>query len=233
MAQYQYTFFGKVFPERARVEIGSVDCKISDYLVKISIFVSQVSAVVHTEREVSDVATLKNEVESYVRLLVDLYGFIKVCGYDVEITSVVYPNGALQVFGVGGWDSLTKAVGKRPLPLGELIKVANKDQAFKEVIADLREAIRMPKDTGFFTYRAIEKIRQAFRKPGDGEDKRKSWERLRKSLNIEQSFIDEIKEVSEAQRHGEAVGMSWEERLDAMRRAWKVVDKYTEHIAGS
>ena len=234
MPKYKYTFFGKVLPERTCVgiKVGTkepIDIETPNYLIKISITLSQVTAVVNTESEVQDTATLKNEVEYNVRFLVDLIGFINACGYDVEITSMVNPSGELEVFGVG-WDSLTKAVSERPLQLGELINVANKSPEFRTAIADLREAIRTPWDTGFFAYRAIEKIRQAFHEPGDTNAE--AWERLRKSLDIERDLIEDIKKFSDPQRHGEAMGMSWEERLGVMTKAWKIVDKFTVYIAG-
>ena len=234
----QYTFFGKVLPERACVGLQTdnsgpipftVHSSQANYSVQISIALSQVSAVVNSENEIQDTATLKNEVEYHVRFLVDLIGFTQAYGYDVEITSMVNPSGKLRIFGVG-FDPLTEAVGERPLQLGELLNVANKSPEFRTAIADLREAIRMPWDTGFFAYRAIEKIRQAFHEPED-KNAKKSWERLRESLDIEQSWIEDIKKFSDLQRHGAAKGMSWEERLDVMKRAWKIVDKFTVYIA--
>ncbi len=234
MPKYKYTFFGKVLPERARVGIQTdnsdpILINAYNYSIQISMAFSQVSAVVNSENEVQDTATLKNEVESHVRFLADLRGFTKAYGYDVEITSMVNPSGKFEVFGVG-WASLTEAVGERPLQFGELISVANKSPDFRRAIADLREAIRMPWDTDFFAYRAIEKIRQAFHEPGDTNAK--AWKRLRKSLDIERDLIEDIKNFSDPQRHGEAMGMSWEERLDVMTKAWKIVDKFTVYIAG-
>ncbi len=236
MPKYKYTFFGKVLPERACVEFQTdnsspISIETPNYSVQISIAFSQVSAVVNSESEIQDTATLKNKVEQHVRFLVDLIGFTKAYGYDVEITSMVNPSGKLQVFAVG-FGSLTEAVGERPLRLKELINVANKSPEFKTAIADLREAIRMPRDTGFFAYRAIETIRQEFYNPEDKEDERdkKSWGRLRESLKIERGDIDYIKKYSDPQRHGEATGMSWKERLEVMKRAWKIVDEFTLYI---
>ena len=235
----KYTFFGKVLPERACVGFQTdnsspipITTTTTNYSVQISIALSQVSAVVNSENEIQDTATLKNEVEQNVRFLADLIGFTKAYGYDAEITSMVNPSGKLQVFAVG-FGSLTEAVGERPLRLEELINVANKSPKFKIAIADLREAIRMPRDTGFFAYRAIETIRQEFYNPEDKEDERdkKSWERLRESLKIERRDIDYIKKYSDPQRHGAAKGMSWEERLDVMKRAWKIVDEFTVYSA--
>jgi len=154
----KYTFFGKVLPERACVGLQAdnsdpipIPMTTPNYSVQISIALSQVSAVVDSENEIRDTATLKNDVEYHVRFLVDLIRFTKAYGYDVEITSMINPNGKLRIFGVG-FDPLTKADGERPLQLQELINVANKSPGFRTAIADLREAIRMPWDTGFFAY---------------------------------------------------------------------------------
>ena len=143
---------------------------------------------------------------------------------------MVDSNGELRVFGVG-FSSLTDAVGERPLELEKLSKVTEKSPEFRAAIADLREAIRMPDDTAFFCYRAIERIRLAFATPGDGNDKNQSWERLHGALGTEPGQVDDLKEFSKEfatpQRHGEITPMSWDDRLDAMKKAWKIIDQFT------
>ena len=83
----KYTFFGKVFPERACVGIQTekshpilIPIRTPQYSIQISISLSQVSVVVNSENEIQDIASLKNEVEHHVRFLVDLLGFTKAYG---------------------------------------------------------------------------------------------------------------------------------------------------------
>ncbi len=226
-----YIFTGKVMPERASVNISASsfhleakDAGISFDAI-VSIGTSQVSVVLNTETANADVSTWKNYVEDSVRTLVDAYGYLSGRGYDIEITSVVEPNGKQIVFGVG-IPELEEAQRERPLAFHEILEVVNSSQHLRRALGDLREAIRSSLDTGFFCYRAIESIRQSFKKAEDGDKDGPSWERLRNALRIDRSWIERIQAFAVPQRHGETPYMSGEDRLLAMQRAWKLIDRF-------
>jgi len=230
-----YIFTGKVMPERANVNISAppfhVEAKDAgiSFDAIVSIGASQVSVVLNTETVNADLSTLKNYVEDTVKILVDAYGYLSGRGYDIEITSVVEPKGKQIVFGVGIYQ-LEQAQSERPLAFHELIEVMNKSPHLRRALGDLREAIRSSLDTGFFCYRAIESIRQSFKKAEDGDKDGPSWERLRNALRIDRSWMDYLVKFATPQRHGEMPYMSGEDRLKAMQHAWKVVDRFCVYV---
>lgn len=230
-----YIFTGRVMPERANVNVSAVpiqfqatDAGVSGNGV-ISVVVSQVSVTLNTETVNVDLGTLKNYVEYIVRTLVDAFGYFSGRGYDVEITSVIEPNGKQTVFGVGIHE-LEEAQRERPLGFHEIIEVMNKSVHLSRALGDLRESIRTPWDTGFFCYRAIECIRQSFKREEDGKDDSPSWERLRDALCIDRSWINYLIKFAKPQRHGETPYMSGKDRDSAMQHAWKVVDRFCVYV---
>lgn len=230
-----YIFSGKIMPERVNfnvsppllIQMQAIDAGISGEAI-VSINASQVSIVIETTDKNAGLPTLKNYVEYLVRTIVDAYGYLTGRGYDVEITSVVDPDGKHTVFGVGIRE-LEEAKDERPLSFPALLGVMgmDKSQHLHRALGDLREAIRSPWDTGFFCYRAVECIRQSFVEKEDGDDKNPSWKRLRNALRIDRSWLEKYtKESAVAQRHGSTPYISGEDRVLAMKHAWKVIDRF-------
>jgi hypothetical protein len=225
-----YIFSGKVMPERANVNISALLVKMQakeagvSGEATVSVEASQISVVLNTKDMNPDLPTLKNYVEYLIRTIIDAYGYLSGRGYDVEVTSVVDPEGKQGVFGVGIRE-LEKAEKERPLSFQELLQVM-KSPYLCRALGDLRESIRSPMDSGFFCYRAAECVRQSFREEEDGDDSKPSWERLRNALRIDKSWIEKLKKFADPQRHGATPYMSGEERVSAMQHAWKVVDRF-------
>jgi hypothetical protein len=103
---YSYIFFGKVIPERANVNISSLNAEMSDLNekklgeMKTSIIASQITVQVNLKQKFDEILTLKNAVEEAIRVQVDLLGYTNSCGYDIEISQVTDLAGNTQVFGV-------------------------------------------------------------------------------------------------------------------------------------
>lgn len=228
-----YIFSGKILPERANVDVTPLEIDLSagsaNFKGKaiINISVSQISVVLNVETDI-DIFTMKNAVEHTVRVLIDTYGYISGRGYDIEITSVVDPDNKQTVFGVG-IPELEADQKERPLHFSETLQLALKSRQLQHAFFNLREAIRSPWDTGFFCYRAIECIRQDF-KETTGKDETKSWEKLRKNLKIEKSYFDKVIKFAFPQRHGSMPEMTGAERVELMKSAWAVVDRYALYL---
>jgi hypothetical protein len=247
MSGFLYVLSGKVLPERADVTIGPIkDCNIRvpelsiEFSAAIAICASQIMVGVRSEESIDDWETLRNIVEAVVRNIVDAFGFIEGRGYDVELTSIAEQSGRSMVFSVEV-AALQEDKANRPITFPELYNLLRNpsqrqddDLAFKtnqlrRALADLRESIRSPYDTGFFCYRAIECIRQCFIDPGkeDNDTERKlSWERMGAALCIAETWADDLKRISIPQRHGGLAQMPAKERVEAMQCAWKVVDRF-------
>lgn len=196
----QYTFFGKIFSERAYFDIKEpLTFAFKDgSQLKTSIRVSQITAIYTTSKKADDVYTLKNNIEDFIRLEVDILGYLLGCGYDVEITGVVDSlSNETVIFGVniGDIEKDKERLKLFPNILGLLNKYKERAIYLRICLGDFREAIRTPKDTGFFCYRAIESLRQFFFVEKNCKDERDSWETLRNELKIDRDKIDPIKNL--------------------------------------
>lgn len=233
-----YIFNGRILPERVSADMApDQELKVSipeanlDFDVTISIRASQVAIIVDSASQVTDVGTLKNQVERLLRIIVDANGYLEGRGYDVEITSVVGPGHQYIVFGIEEY-ALQKAKSERPVGFAELWDIlisGERSAPLQRALGNLRDAINSPHDTGFFCYRAVESLRHAFIDPTDGEDRRSSWERLRIALVVDRSWIDYLRDFGDPQRHGGTPYMSGADRTLAMQHAWKVVDRFVEY----
>ena len=228
------------------------DAQAIQFDASIAINASQVAVVIKSPQQIDDLPTLKNYVEYFVRSVVDAFGYLEGRGYDVEITSLVgqrdgEPWSSLPVWTVYGVEiaGLQETKSERPLSIGEIMPLlfntppqggsvnAVVPGQLRQAIADLREAIRSPHDTGLFCFRAIESIRQCFVLPDDDDDDHKiSWIRMGHALRIDETWSKDLAKVSTLQRHGIGQYMSGQEREAAMQRAWKVVDRFMVYVQG-
>ena len=235
-----YIFAGKVFPERAdvNIQISPIEVQIKEaglqFQARISIGASQVSVVVDTEEEVSELSTLRNYIEWYVGVAVNALGYLGGRGYDVEITSVVGSSGTpWHVFGVGV-PALERSKSERPVNFSGLWNLLMSDERavpLERALANLREAIRAPHDTALFCHRAIESLRQMFGDASD-DDTKPSWKRMGASLRVERSWIGPLIEPGQQLRHGEPRFSSGAERETFMLLTWKVIDRFIEYARG-
>lgn len=260
---FTYIFTGTVLPERANVHIliprdRPLSCiidlpggEVMQFDASITIGASQVSVVIKSELEIADLATLKNHVESFVGSVVDAFGYLEGRGYDVEIKSLVgqqdgEPWASMPIWTVFGVEiaGLQEAKSERPLTFDEIMPLmfntpvqggsnSNVPVQLRRALADLREAILSPHDTGLYCFRAMESIRQCFVLAEDSDDDHKiSWIRMGDALRIDESWSRDLARVSTQQRHGIGEFMSGAERLAAMQRAWKVIDRFLVYTNG-
>ena len=234
----RYIFTGRVLPERAVVEITAPKMRIEipdaklGFNITISVHASQIAVIVESESDLSDIATVRNSVDSSVRLLIDAFGYLECRGYDVEISSVIEPDGKHTVFGVEVDVLKSSRVGKNPVGLPELwtLLLAGEDSGpLQNALGNLREAIKSPDGTGMYCLRAVESMRQHFVKDGDGDETKASWDRMSAALKLDESFVSTLKPFATAQRHGESPHMSGVQRIEAMKCSWQVVDRYVEY----
>jgi hypothetical protein len=230
----QYTFFGKVHPERCMVSIPGLSAavKTSDGEIngKLTYYISlsQITAILVCDKQVQNVLTLKNFVEDWVRIAVDALGYILACGYDIEITEMIDSLGNSPiVFGVV-IPAVQDSAKNAGVTFDSIMKVFKDIQSgyLQLCLADLREAIRVPRNTGFFCYRAIESLRQFFVHEKGAKNDKASWEMLRSELDIDKSNIDMIKRLADPVRHGGSVAISDSERSEVFKLTWGIVNKF-------
>jgi len=234
-----WIFHGTVLPERAGLDISSPvkisfsaeEAGISGEAI-LSVGASHVSIVVSSDDTEADLETLRNYVDYVARSTVDVYGYLSGRGYDLEISSVVDRDGRQTVFGVGIED-IENLQQERPLVFQEVLGLMSRSHSLPRALADLREAIRSPWDTGFLCYRSIETVMQHFAAEDEtAGDRKPAWERMRSALRIDESWIAPLKHPADRQRHGRAAFMSGTDRVSAMKRAWKVIDRFCLYLNG-
>lgn len=236
-SEVQYTFSGKVHPERANVSITEIRAQLRtsgaeiDGELRYYIALSQVTATFVCQKPVPNVFTLKNYIEDAIRVALDGLGYTLGCGYDLEVTSMIDSLGNRPViFGVG-IPVLEKVAAEAGIRFEEIMELFKDSTGgyLQHCLADLREAIRAPKDTGFFCYRAIESLRQFFIHEKGARDDKTSWQMFRESLNADRAEIDRIKGFADPTRHGHSVEITDAQRAEVFRLTWGLVNKFIKY----
>lgn len=240
-----YVFSGRVYPERASVTLCGEEEPIKVVVksnaegdndlngeISIEIICAQITAIFRTENNIRDIYTLKNMVSDAIRLHVDTLGYIMGYGLELEVTSVLLPNGSTIVFGVD-IPILFDAHESRLNKFSEIMKLfaAAEGEFLRRCFADLRRAINNPVDTGFFCYRAIESLKLSFCKK-ECCDEKAGWLKLRNSLKVDRANIDKIKKFADPVRHGDGIRISDKERGELFTITWDIVDRYIDYCIG-
>lgn len=246
---YKYLFKGKIHPERVKFTIGTeIPIRIDHHGFRISgitilkiensaILVSFSSNVKYSLSKSSELETLRNILEDVVRMIVDIYCYVRSYGYDVEIERIQCPEIDLDYqFGVRGeWN-----IHKEDLIANEefsrilnLFTVSD-NQFFSNVFADFRRAIKYPSMTASFCFRAIETIRQnIFEDKSEIDDNKRrddGWVKLREKLNFKRDDFIEINKFALPNRHGQYPKITYAERERIMNFTRRVIDALIDTI---
>lgn len=235
--KFRAVYYGRVLPERAWVDFREpiiYEFKFHEHeqpcSIEIQIRLNQVTAVVESSEKISDRATLKNCVEDFVRGVVDFFGYVHGHGYDVDIVAACYEQTAEnQVFGITGFLFSDEEREQRQEKLMPLFRHVSSPY-LRSALADLREAIRMPMETAFFSKRAIDSVMQAFKEDSGTNSEKKAWEKMGSALNLRQEWLIDLKSLAGDRRHGNPIDISWKKRLEAMKLVWLVIDRYLEYL---
>jgi hypothetical protein len=235
---HTYILTGRVIPERAVLDIKEIQFKtlasedVPEGDLFVEILKSQISARFLVATQVQNFFTLRNTVEDAVRMLLDVAGYFHGYGYDVEIVQMVHSDSSLkQVFGIDV-PALAGVCEKAGITYNDIfLALLKKDGGFlRHALADVREAIKSPRDTGFFCYRAIESLKNCSAvRNGLLPDDDAAWELFRNSYSIAKQQIMEIKTFADPARHGNhplAQLMGDKERADVFKKAWEIINAY-------
>lgn len=114
----------------------------------------------------------------------------------------------------------------KPQEFYKFLQLYISDHSFLLVLRDLigilSESYVAPRNS----YRAVEGIRHLL-SPGE-KTANKGWEKLQKTLQIDKSYLDPIRENSIAARHGDPSHVPGSICADVTFRAWAVMDRYIE-----
>lgn len=194
--------------------------------VRYRIAASQFIAVCDCDEPEKNILTLKNMIEDGARVQLDIAGFCYGCGFDLEIISVSdSTTGSLNVFSVdvGAVATYAAAQGITVEMVFTVLNEPTRGEVLRICLANLREAIRVPSDTGFFCYRGVEALLQYYIQHRTAADKSRAWEMLQRQLSIKEETTRLLSEYAKPARHDEFVRISDEERAECFVSAWSVV----------
>jgi hypothetical protein len=234
-----WTFFGKVRPERFPVSWGP-DIK-GDMVVEelnleadfsVSIHAAQIVVTLAPTKGTADLDTLRNIALNHVYQLVDIVGYASGCYFDVEIISAYCADTRqTHVFGIE-----IPALVSRQNPYrgtgqidGELVVAVSKNIPAQMVLRDFQLAMRDAIGTGFYCYRGIEAMMQAMKNDTTRTDKQ-AWEKLNRSLRLDRSASEKIKNYADHPRHGKRWAMRDEDRVEVFRLTDEIVYRYLEYL---
>ena len=163
--------------------------------------------------------------------MTDLVGYLNGFAYDVEVISAVCRHtGRRCVFGF----TIPVLADRRGGVLareidGALVTAIHEEVGARIALANFREAIRVPIDSCFFCYRAVEAMMQSIR-VDDSEKDRLAWERFRSALRVEKSAIDYVKGHADTPRHGRPSAITDAERAIIFRLTDEMITRYLHFI---
>lgn len=228
--EYQYTFFGKLIPERGGNSITRTQAITEDGWIDLTVQVSQISAVYHKDEPVEDELTMRNTVLESVYGITDMMSFTHGFGYEVSIDVLVRPDGSQRVFGVGipvierKFDE--EEQNEYALKIGNLL-VNTDNEYLRMALKNLRLSMSDPVDTPMFCYRAIESLRKEIEDQGVPESN--SWKALWDFLDYSGEPVREMAdEYAHDSRHGRRISISNEDRGRLFEITWTVIKKYID-----
>jgi hypothetical protein len=245
LSMSRWAFFGRVVPERIPFSIGSPITWSSEGAslgikmdVGFSIADGQFVCSTNVTQGNADVHTLKNLIETEIRSVVDLIGYLHAVRYDVDIISAVdLEKGDRVVFGIN-IPVLTERrkdakAGDYP-PLGslpgELLQAVASEPAAQIVLQEFREAMGFAIGTGFHCYRAIEAMMQSIR-TSDTEKEATAWDRLRQHLSLDRAAIDFVKDRADLPRHGRPSSILDTDRAMVFKITDEIVRRYLHYLS--
>lgn len=231
-----WVFTGRVLPERVPVTISipGTGFALSDakavFNMDVHLHQSQIVVKIDAPADFTDTFSLRNIVEAFAREIVDFIGYSMGVSFDVEIVSSTNSLGDWTVYGINiPVVSANRQGMLNAIESADLGTILN-DNGARIALADFREAMKMPGQTGFFCYRAIEAMMQTLRKESAKGDEGRAWEALRGNLNISRASIDVVKAHSDWARHGQSGSISDEERARIFKITDEILGRYLDFI---
>lgn len=228
----QYVFFGRVLPEReGMVSVGPLAIRFptvngTDVRISLSIVKCVVQILAQVDASVQ-LHELKYQVQNICQSFLDLLCFAKGLSHEIEIMSVLTPENEHFVYEIK--NKTIYDLAHERIELGTLMSLMQ-DSFLRHALADLRQAVRNPIDTAFFSYRAIESLMQRF---NPDETSKKSWTEFRSKLNIDRKLIDGIKTFADPSRHGCHQVIDIGTRSQILQDTWLIIERYIHYAQNS
>ena len=241
----KWTFFGKINPERVPITLpermeGHARSSLGfEAKFRVAAHASQLVIDVETESN-TDLQTLRNFASDIVRPLADLISYRTGGGFEIEIISAT--NKETNEWAVFGIEIPILAQARmqqereRGVKRRELREISAADLQVitgnvyaQIVLANFRAATRIPVETGFYCYRAVEAMMQSM-KSSPSDDDKTAWEKLRETLQIDRNVIDSVKQHADLPRHGKPSTITDEERVKVFQATDMIIERYLQYL---
>jgi hypothetical protein len=217
-----------------RAKTGTAEAQGFGLAFKFHIWIAagQFMVDVNVTRGAPGFLTLRNLVEANLRNVTDTIGYLHGVSIDIDMISAANLETNERHFFPPGIPVLVQRRQiASPVTVTEdgLLGAIGKDPYAHTVMADFREAMRNPYDTGFFCYRAIEAMMQSMKTSSD-EDEKTSWPRLRGTLHVDIGAIQNVQKHAVLRRHGKTGDISGEEREKVLVITDEITRRYLAYL---
>jgi hypothetical protein len=231
---WRYVFFGHVYPVHEYLDMPnpfSIDMKHSAVPLEGRLTVSlqrmQVVSIVEIKEEFADIYTLRNVVEDMTSIITDCANFLAGKAFEIQLVSVhdVRRNRSM-VFLTGAPAVATHGTGHADI--STLMDVAWSSPDFRRALADFRNAIRYPGQTGFHCERIVEAMAHYFGPMSSTTNIRRTRGLLRSALNISKATDNAIVRAGASPRHGGGPWVSNEQRGKLLEWAREMLGRFVQ-----
>lgn len=217
--------------------VNDTNLKINLRIVHSKICLGFSSTTEYRQADTSPIETLKNKIESQVRIVVDAYCYVHSYGYSVEITDLLCEATDLYyMFGVRGEWNISKTSSISHTEFNKIIFLFSDPQSIKltHVLADFNRAIKEPDATASYCFRAIEIIRQTwFEDVNDGDKNTRrdnGWKKMNAEFDKVKEDYQELEKFALPNRHGLYPLITYEEREKVMNFTRSIIDSLIKHL---
>ncbi|HGC5653731.1 hypothetical protein [Legionella pneumophila] len=233
----KYILLGVVHPERALIESHQINITFSHPATKksgkleVKILMNDIFSQVETNN-LWDIYDLKNVVVWAIQSELSKIGFITGNDYRPEINRIINHKEQIDfVYGVN-----ISCISQRSQQINfddklhelRAISIGENGIYIQSCLNDLMYAIRYPENTAFFCYRAIELLRNHYKKSIKEEmNDSELWTKFREFCGLSsRDEIDFIKKDADPIRHGSELVFQHKKRDEILLKTWNLVDTY-------
>lgn len=239
----KWFYFGKINPERfpiSFIKINNVckyDAENLELLFDISVTDSIFVLDIYVLKGHKDIVSFMEISKSFVISLVDVLVYYYEIRLDVEIISGIHVRtNQKYVFGNKS-DVLNRpSYDKTDLEgISRISTAITKDTALRYVLANFREALRVPLHTVFYCYRAIESMMQSMKEKdipikGSTENDKPYWKKLQTALKVSKETMVSVGNHAIPPRHGKSISMNLEQREKIIVITDKIIKRYIDYL---
>jgi hypothetical protein len=238
----EYFFYGRIYPDHTYLNVGKplrgrIEYEEQHFEVAMNVYSSNVVVSCECSRCIDDILTFRNLLLGFVDSLLNVICLLHGVMYRIEFLSYVCTGDKTFVafkhsFEVEEQVRLVDKYGDRFMDI--LFCTQTKVGFFvADCLSNMKLSMSSPIDTGFYVYRAIENIRNAYMLEHDiPDDKEKEgWKVMNQSIGGDIADLDWLRNnFSTPRRHGRDMYISGEDRTKAINLGYKFIHSWIDYI---